>query len=250
MEAVLRDLAGSAVLAFINRFTVFGIHNPGGSVFGEWMGVVSMGLFGGVCFTMVILSAVFVLTRFYKGLLGDEGYLMHTLPVHSWQLVLSKLICALATTVVNGIVGILAMFLMMPLDWDELFDTQVWQAVFHNLAQQPDIILYFLEFFLLLLVMCAAIFMTLYLAMAIGHLFSKRRILMSVAAFRPKYPGQHHYQLAAQHERAELALWDGSERSRGLLDGHCPAAHPHRHHVLAHQLDLNAQAESGVILRH
>lgn len=171
------------VPAFINRFTVFGIHNPGGSVFGEWMGVVSMGLFGGVCFTMVILSAVFVLTRFYKGLLGDEGYLMHTLPVHSWQLVLSKLICALATTVVNGIVGILAMFLMMPLDWDELFDTQVWQAVFHNLAQQPDIILYFLEFFLLLLVMCAAIFMTLYLAMAIGHLFSKRRILMSVAAF-------------------------------------------------------------------
>lgn len=147
------------ILAFINRFTVFGIHNPGGSVFGEWMGVVSMGL------------------------LGDEGYLMHTLPVHSWQLVLSKLICALATTVVNGIVGILAMFLMMPLDWDELFDTQVWQAVFHNLAQQPDIILYFLEFFLLLLVMCAAIFMTLYLAMAIGHLFSKRRILMSVAAF-------------------------------------------------------------------
>ena len=85
------------ILAFINRFTVFGIHNPGGSVLGEWMGVASMGLFGGVCFTMVILSAVFVLTRFYKGLLGDEGYLMHTLPVHSWQLVLSKLICALVT---------------------------------------------------------------------------------------------------------------------------------------------------------
>ena len=96
---------------------------------------------------------------------------------------LSKLICALATTVVNGIVGVLAMFLMMPLDWDELFDTQVWQAVFQNLAQQPDIILYFLEFLLLLLVMCAAMFMNFYLAMAIGHLFSRRRILMSVVAF-------------------------------------------------------------------
>lgn len=113
------------ILAFLNRFTMFGMDNPGGSAFGEWMGVISMGLFGGVCFTMVILSAVFVLTRFYKGLLGDEGYLMHTLPVRSWQLVLSKLICALATTVVNGIVGILAMFLMMPLDWDEIFDTRL-----------------------------------------------------------------------------------------------------------------------------
>ena len=66
------------ILAFLNRFTMFGMDNPGGSAFGEWMGVISMGLFGGVCFTMVILSAVFVLTRFYKGLLGDEGYLMHT----------------------------------------------------------------------------------------------------------------------------------------------------------------------------
>jgi len=108
---------------------------------------------------------------------------MHTLPVRSWQLVLSKLICALATTVVNGIVGILAMFLMMPLDWDEIFDTQLWQAVFHNLAQQPDTVLYFLEFLLLLLVMCAAMFMNFYLAMSIGHLFSRRRILMSVVAF-------------------------------------------------------------------
>ena len=130
-----------------------------------------------------IVAFILMLQRFYKNLLGDEGYLMHTLPVRSWQLVLSKLICALATTVVNGIVGILAMFLMMPLNWDEIFDTQLWQAVFRNLVQQPDIILYFLEFLLLLLVMCAAMFMNFYLAMSIGHLFSRRRILMSVVAF-------------------------------------------------------------------
>ena len=84
---------------------------------------------------------------------------------------------------VYGIVGILAMFLMMLLNWDEIFDTQLWQAVFRNLVQQPDIILYFLAFLLLLLVMCAAMFMNFYLAMSIGHLFSRRRILMSVVAF-------------------------------------------------------------------
>ena len=79
------------ILALVNRFTLFGTTNPGESAFGQWVSVISMGLFIGVCFTLVILSAVFVLTRFYKGLLGDEGYLMHTLPVKSWQLVLSKL---------------------------------------------------------------------------------------------------------------------------------------------------------------
>ena len=171
------------ILALVNRFTLFGTTNPGESAFGQWVSVISMGLFIGVCFTLVILSAVFVLPRFYKGLLGDEGYLMHPLPVKSWQLVLSKLICALATTVVNGIVGFAAMFLMMPLDWEELFDTELWQTIFRSLTQHPDTIVYFLEFLLLMLVMCAAMFMTFYLAMAIGHLFSKRRILMSVIAF-------------------------------------------------------------------
>ena len=170
------------ILALVNRFTLFGTTNPGESAFGQWVSVISMGLFIGVCFTLVILSAVFVLTRFYKGLLGDEGYLMHTLPVKSWQLVLSKLICALATTVVNGIVGFAAMFLMMPLDWEELFDTELWQTIFRSLTQHPDTIVYFLEFLLLMLVMCAAMFMTFYLAMAIGHLF-RRRIIMSVVAF-------------------------------------------------------------------
>ena len=70
-----------------------------------------------------------------------------------------------------------------PLDWEELFDTELWQTIFRSLTQHPDTIVYFLEFLLLMLVMCAAMFMTFYLAMAIGHLFSKRRILMSVIAF-------------------------------------------------------------------
>ena len=145
--------------------------------------MVAMLLYTGILVVMGVFPVMIVIRRFYSGLLKREGYLMFTLPVKPWQLVLSKLICALATTVVNGIVGILAMFLMMPLNWDEIFDTQLWQAVFRNLVQQPDIILYFLEFLLLLLVMCAAMFMNFYLAMSIGHLFSRRRILMSVVAF-------------------------------------------------------------------
>ena len=64
--------------------------------------------------------------------------------------------------------------------------------------------------------------------------------------FRPQYPGQRHHQHSAQHGYDELALRDGSERSRGLLAGHSPASHPHRHHVPPHQLDPEAQAESGV----
>ena len=169
------------VLALINRFTLDGTH--GTSEVGEWTAVISLSVFIGVCFAMVIVSVVFVLTRFYKGLLGDEGYLMHTLPVNTWQLVLSKLICALAVTVVNGIVGILAMFLMMPLKWSEIFDFELWKMLFQGIWENPDSLLYLFEFFLMLLVVFSLMFTMLYLSMAIGHLFSRRRILMSVVAF-------------------------------------------------------------------
>lgn len=50
-----------------------------------------------VLFVLAVIAAcVFALVisviRFYSGLLRDEGYLMFTLPVRPWQLVLSKLL--------------------------------------------------------------------------------------------------------------------------------------------------------------
>ena len=43
--------------------------------------------------TIGIIALTFILgiLRFYKNILGTEGYLMNTLPVKSWQLVFSKL---------------------------------------------------------------------------------------------------------------------------------------------------------------
>ena len=142
-----------------------------------------MFLFFGVFVAMVLVSFIFVITRFYKGLLGDEGYLMHTLPVRSWQLVLSKLVCALVVTVVNAIVGVLALVLMMPLNWTELFDTELWRMILRALAKHPDTLLYFFEFCALFLTVFTLGALVLYLSMSIGHLFSSRRVLMSVVAY-------------------------------------------------------------------
>ena len=64
--------------------------------------------FVAVLAAMFITGMIFVIQRFYKGLLGDEGYLMHTLPVATWQLVISKFLCALAVTVLNGVVAVAA----------------------------------------------------------------------------------------------------------------------------------------------
>ena len=156
---------------------------PNGGAFTQWLGVITMFLFFGVFVAMVLVSFIFVITRFYKGLLGDEGYLMHTLPVRSWQLVLSKLVCALVVTVVNAIVGVLALVLMMPLNWTELFDTELWRMILRALAKHPDTLLYFFEFCALFLTGVTLGALVLYLSMSIGHLFSSRRVLMSVVAY-------------------------------------------------------------------
>ena len=89
------------VIALINRFTL--PFQQADSTVGEGsplLAMITISVFVGVMCAMFVVALIFVLTRFYQGLLGNEGYLMHTLPVKTWQLVLSKLICAVAAIVI------------------------------------------------------------------------------------------------------------------------------------------------------
>lgn len=163
-------------LGLVNRFTLFrsGEDMAGAAAAIAYIFVIA---------AMFVVVAVFIIQRFYKGLLGDEGYLMHTLPVRPWQLVLSKLICAVLTGTVSTAVALLSLFLAAPVDWSELFQIALWREFFRVLFQHPDALLYLAEFFLLLVAAAVFVISLLYLSMAIGHLFSRRRALMSVAAF-------------------------------------------------------------------
>lgn len=125
---------------------------------------------------------IFVIQRFYKGLLGDEGYLMHTLPVGPGQLVLSKLICAVVTSVVSMAVMFAACLLMVPIRWGQVLRIAFFQDLWQGLMANPNAMVYLLEF-LLVCALSLILFITMtYLSMAIGHLF-RRRIIMSVVAF-------------------------------------------------------------------
>ena len=157
------------VLALVNHFTL-----PYDSREAEVSGVLD--------FAMFVAVMIFVVQRFYKGLLGDEGYLMHTLPVRAWQLVLSKLICAVVTSVVSLAVMFAACILMVPIRWSQVLRIAFFRDLWEGLTAHPDAIAYLLEF-LLVCTLALILFITMtYLSMAIGHLF-RRRILMSVAAF-------------------------------------------------------------------
>src|SRR5699024_10527300 len=110
------------VIALVNRFTL-PLDGQDSVVIGdsEILSIVTALAFFGVLFAMFVAVMIFIVQRFYKGLLGDEGYLMNTLPVPAWQLVLSKLICAVFVSIASMVIVFLACLLLFPLDWSEVF---------------------------------------------------------------------------------------------------------------------------------
>lgn len=84
---------------------------------------LSYNLSGGIMGATLILFSLFValgvitvvlaINRFYRNLLGDEGYLMNTLPVRVDHLVLSKFFTVLIWIFCSGVTVFLAAFIMM-----------------------------------------------------------------------------------------------------------------------------------------
>ena len=176
--------AACLVLALVNRFTLpfEGKTNvtigPGDGILAFITGLV----FFGVLFAMFVAVMIFVIQRFYKGLLGDEGYLMNTLPVPTWQLVLSKLVCAVFVSIASMVITFLACLLLVPIQWGKVFSMAFFMELWEGLFGQPDALLYLFEMCVMVALGLALLTLMVYLAMAIGQLFS-HRIVMSVVAF-------------------------------------------------------------------
>lgn len=153
------------VLALVNRFTLGSALYQGSSdigVPGQLASGLVFFLYWAIIMAMMVLTLVFVIQRFFKGLLGDEGYLMHTLPVKPWQLIFSKLICSIVTFIVSVLVGLLSIFIVIPFSTTDMLN--FWPLLFTALSSQGiNGILAPLEILLLLLVSLAQCCLHLYL---------------------------------------------------------------------------------------
>ena len=163
------------VLALVNRFTVNSFVTSASGLRQTVSGVAML----------VYVGIMIVIQRFFRGLLGDEGYLMHTLPVSPWELIGSKLLCAVVTTLLSIVVAILSILLIMPISWSNIFDMfKGFHYLFsHWNMEFTHIVLFLLEFLLLICLGMANGYLHLYLSMAIGHLFNRNRVAMSVVAY-------------------------------------------------------------------
>ena len=143
-----------------------------------------------VMFTMIFVIATI---RFYKNLVRDEGYLMHTLPVPTWKLIMSKFITtyiwSAAAVVIMGICfGIVAgeplWLFKLDVGW-ELLESAFVEDTVNGTAEQ------FRNFFLVCFIVMALTpgFMVLhiYMSLALGNLFHAHKLGMSVLMFFALY---------------------------------------------------------------
>ncbi len=179
--------AASMLVAFINRL-LYSEAVPE-LLFGIPAAIMSM-LYVVIFAAVFVATAVILVQRFYKSLLGGEGYLMFTLPVSVTQHIFSKAIIAVAMCFLSCLVAFLSILLL---------SHGINPATFSFF--DPAAVPYVLEG-LLWLVLCAfAAVLFIYLCIALGHLAKKHRLLMAFVVLCALDCGADHRHACADGRR-------------------------------------------------
>ena len=133
-------------------------------------------------FMMIFGSSV---QRFHKNLLSGQGYLMHTLPVTTWQLVLSKVITYMIY-VILFVLAQLACLVGMIIGTGQFIDfIRSLYLNFDWLLRAVKIILDlgFIELCATYLFSASQFLLLIYLCYSVGNLFPEHRLLVGIATF-------------------------------------------------------------------
>ncbi|NMA52296.1 MAG: hypothetical protein GX949_04735, partial [Peptococcaceae bacterium] len=136
--------------------------------------VISMIIYGLIMVAMFITTFITILYRFFKNLLADEGYLMHTLPVPAWQHILSKLLVSILWIVASGVIAMVSIMILgfEMSDFTRIFAffTTGYQHVFAEIGLSLYVLS--LEVILGFFLSIACGILIIYASMAIGHQFN------------------------------------------------------------------------------
>ena len=139
----------------------------------------------GLFVAMAVLALIFVCERFYKGLLGDEGYLMFTLPASAGAHIASKGLTALILEIVSALIALLSGFLLV-VAYQPAGFAEGWVEFWRMLGQieLPSAFPWLIvEGIFLVLISAAEQTLKIYAAIALGHLAKKHRVLWALLAY-------------------------------------------------------------------
>ncbi len=166
------------VFALLNRFVnPFQTIDAGFSI-QSLLHALSIFAYVGLIAAIFVITLVIVIQRFYKNLLGDEGYLMFTLPVDTWKHISCKLLTAMFWYILSTAAIFLSVLIVAGAR--EVFDVlpHLIKILKHYFGPSGIIIIP-----IFMLTQLAAGTLTLYNAMTLGHLFPKHRLLASFGMY-------------------------------------------------------------------
>lgn len=139
---------------------------------------ISYFIYFALIISIIVMTFVIMIQRFYKNLLGDEGYLMFTLPVKTWKHIVSKILVAMMWIILSFLTVLYSILILV--------DTSI------VLRELPNIFKLFIDNFgytgliimpLYALIASASNIIMIYAAIALGHLIPKHKLLASFGMY-------------------------------------------------------------------
>ena len=148
--------------------------------------IVMLLLFTGVMIGLTVMTILFVIQRFWNGLLKEEGYLMFTLPVKTWELITSKGLTATIIACISVVVRILSCMILTVAFTDEVFLELMrwWSYMKKDIAEIGPV--FWLQVILSVLLVIAGMVKSIYhvyAAMSLGQLFEGHRVVGSCVSY-------------------------------------------------------------------
>lgn len=135
---------------------------------------------------MGVLTLIFVIQRFYSGLLKSEGYLMFTLPVRVSSLIGSRLLTATVMELAGSLVGILGIMILL-IGQNGINLTVNLGDLLRAIKLEPQAarwgIAALVELVVLGLLSVIEGNLRIYMSIALGHLSRRRRGVLALGAF-------------------------------------------------------------------
>ena len=169
------------VVALINRvFSLIGL----GRFLGGVPEVLAAMAYFGVMVAVFVVTTVILIQRFYKSLLGDEGYLMFTLPVTVTQHIWAKSIIALVMSFLSCVATVLSVVILSAnsslLRDVSRFFSELFRMITGSQFGAANGIFYTIEAVLLVVLFSLAGLLFIYLCISLGHLAKKHRVAMAI----------------------------------------------------------------------
>jgi len=139
-----------------------------------------------VTVTVIILTIILVIQRFYKNLLGNEGYLMFTLPVSIGKHVWNKTISASIWVVFGTILGLISAGIIAVCNGGLSHMLQAINQMITEITEQIGTgitAILVIEVIVLALLMCGEAALKIYAAISVGHQWSNHRVLGAIGAY-------------------------------------------------------------------